>query len=52
MFTKIERLSVPPQTVVPISSIDHIGAASHAPVEVTVHARPVRSAPVPSLSPT
>jgi radical SAM superfamily enzyme YgiQ (UPF0313 family) len=38
MFGKIERLKVPPQTALPIRSVSG-GVATHAPVEITIHAR-------------
>jgi radical SAM superfamily enzyme YgiQ (UPF0313 family) len=43
-FTQIQRQSVPPQAVVPMRSVSKVGIAPHAPVAVTVHARPVSAA--------
>jgi radical SAM superfamily enzyme YgiQ (UPF0313 family) len=47
MFGKIERLTVPPQTAVPMRSVRgganggcaEGGGAAHAPVEITIHAK-------------
>jgi radical SAM superfamily enzyme YgiQ (UPF0313 family) len=38
MFCRIDRLSVPPQTAVPIRAVKGDEPATHAPVQVTIHA--------------
>jgi hypothetical protein len=38
MFLKIERLSVPPQTAVPIRAVRGDEPATHAPIQVAIHA--------------
>jgi hypothetical protein len=51
MFTKINRHTLPPQSAVPMRSVVRGDAvAPHAPVEVTIHARPARSHTAAAIS--
>ena len=44
MFTKIDRLKIPPQTAVPMRGITVGEVATHAPVQITVHTRHLKGA--------
>ncbi len=50
MFTKLERVLIPPQATVPIRSVVSDEPASHAPVEVTIHTKPVSSRMAAAMS--
>lgn len=43
MFGRIELQTIPPQTAVPMRSVVSGEVATHAPVEITVHAKRVNA---------
>ena len=47
MFMRIDRLKIPPQTAVPMRGITVGEVATHAPVQITVHATRLKGAETP-----